>query len=194
MPIVASGKILLGGLVALDILMAANYLARDSEIALWWLGLLLTGGLAAELVDRLGKAKHERPGNWTDDLRGYFNYLCERSGRMMWRWAQWTLVAAAGHLFVNMSTSDSLDSLTELTERFKTDFGNVGLALPWSIVPFLFLIAPAIVFILCRLGLANRLKICRLSNPLASSVWCGAVGFFGLPVVSFASLNSPSPC
>lgn len=183
---IALGKILLGGLVALDILMAANYLARDSEIALWWLGLLLAGGLAAELVDRLGKAEHERPANWTDDLRGYFNYLCERSGRMVWRWAEWTLVAAAAHLFINMNTSGSLDSWTALTTRIWSDIGNVEFDWVWSIAPLAFFGMALALFGLGCCQLANH----RLPNRVRWMWWCVVSGLACVPV----ALRAPPDC
>lgn len=194
MSVIASGKILLGGLVASDILMAANYMARDRDIALWWLGLLFAGGLAAELVDRLGKAEHERPAYWTDDLSGYFNYLCERSGRMMWRWAEWTLVASAAHLLINMNTSGPIDSLTALTERFRSDIGNIGLAWLWALIPFLFFVAAVTVFALRRFNRPNCLMTRCCSNPLALSLWCVAVGLFGVPFVLFVALNLSPQC
>lgn len=136
MSAVAIGQLALGSLVAYDILLMVNYLSPERPVSFWWLGLLLAGGVAAEFVDRLGKSKHERPAHWTDDFNGYVRFLRDRSGRMMWRWAQWTLVAVAAHLFVNMHVSDSLGSWVAFVARFQSDIKCVGLALPWSIAPF----------------------------------------------------------
>ena len=96
-------QMVIGSLIAVDILMIVDIMAPDRSIALWWLFFLFSGSVAAEIIDLLGKFEHERPKDWP----GYGQLLCGRSGRIMWRWAHWTLIAGAALLFADISGQQS---------------------------------------------------------------------------------------